>query len=346
MSPKNVAALRIFFVLIWSGFVVAAYYVVQKPLALQIIDQLSLTVWTLVVTSILLLNALALGTWTIRQVVGEGNRITTLLLAGGLGLGVLGLFGFILAALGVARFEILLGIQIFFLIWFVYQGMMADVLAGIGECMSQIRESASHVPGWMRWMCLLGLGFTFLLTLLPPVEAFDALLYHLTVPYLWLQDGGVRAYDMPPYWFPGIVEGAFVWGLGLGTDIVPQQLHFLWGVSIGLLLWHWSCNLWDDHTAWWVLMLLVSMPSLPLLASWAYTDLALSFFALSTLYTLWQGHHTGNTNWWRLAAIFAGLAMGVKYTSAIIPVTAVLLISVWMFREQRKWLIEVTWFCA
>lgn len=346
MSQKNVAALHILFVLIWSGFVVAAYYVVQKPLALQIIDHLSLTVWTLVVTSILLLNALALGTWTIRQFVGEGNQSTTLILAGGLGLGALGLFGFILAALGVARFGILLGIQILFLIWFMYKGMMADVLAGVGECMSQLRESASHVPGWMKWVVMLGLGLTFLLTLLPPVEAFDALLYHLTVPYLWLQDGGVRAYDMPPYWFPGIVEGAFVWGLGLGTDIVPQQLHFLWGVSIGLLLWKWSCSLWDDRTAWWALMLLVSMPSLPLLASWAYTDLALSFFALAMLYTLWQGHNTGNTNWWRLAAIFAGLAMGVKYTSAIVPVTAVLLISVWTFREQRKWLMEVIWFCA
>jgi hypothetical protein len=348
MSQKNIiAALRILFVLIWSGFVISAYYVVQKPLALQVIDHLLFTVWTLVVTSMLLVNALALGTFTIKLLVRDrADDVSMLLLAGGLGLGELGLLGFALAALGAATFEVLLGIQLLFLLWFIRLGIMADVFARIDELVIQLRTSASKVPGWMVVTVTVGMVLTFSLTLLPPVEAFDALLYHLTVPYLWLRDGGLRAYDMPPYWFPGIVEGAYVWGLGLGTDIVPQQLHFLWGVFTGLLLWNWSSTLWDDRTAWWVLLLLLSMPSLLLLASWAYTDLALSFFALAILFSLWQGRNIGHTSWWRLAAIFAGMAMGVKYTSAIIPVTAILLISIWTWKERKAWLTEIMWFSA
>jgi hypothetical protein len=346
MSQKNViTAISIVLILVWSGFVVSAYYVVQKPLALQVLNHLLMLAWTLVVISVLFLNALALGTMTIMCLVGDKNDDhSTLILAGGLGLGELGLLGFALAAFGVAKFAILLGIQILLLTWFIRRGAITEIFSRIGELITQIRTSGSRVPGWMRVAAAFTAISTFVMTFLPPVDAFDALLYHLTVPDLWLRDGGLRAYDLPPYWFPGIGEGAFVWGLGLGTDIVPQQLHFLWALFTALLLWNWSRNLWNDLTAWWVLLLLVSMPSLPLLASWAYTDLALTFFSAATLYTLWKGYTGSNVHWWRVAAVFTGMAMGIKYTSVILPLTGIILISIWKLREQRQWLTELIWF--
>src|SRR5215210_6440033 len=121
MGQKNIiAALGVILVIVWSGFAVAAYYVVQKPLALQVIDHFVSLAWTLVVTSMLLLNALALGMFTIMRCVRDGdNDVSMLVLAGGLGLGELGLLGFALAAVGAAKFLILLGIQILLLTWFV-----------------------------------------------------------------------------------------------------------------------------------------------------------------------------------------------------------------------------------
>jgi hypothetical protein len=348
MGQKNIiAALSVVFIIIWSGLVVSAYYVVQKPLALQVIDHLLILAWTLIVTSMLSLNALALGMITIRRFVPDvDNNTTLLILAGGLGLGELGLLGFVLAVIGAAQFLILLGIQIIFLVWFIQRRTIYEIFALLSELVAQIRISARRVPRWMKWASTLAITLTFLMTFLPPVEAYDALLYHLTVPHLWIRDAGLRAYNIPPYWFPGIGEGAFVWGLGLGSDIVPQQLHFLWALFTALLLWDWSRRLWNDITAWWVLMFLASMPSLPLLAAWAYTDLALTFFSVATLYTLWQGHRSSNLRWWRLAAIFTGMAMGIKYTSVIVPFTAVILISMWKIREPRKWLVEIIWFGA
>jgi hypothetical protein len=345
-QKKIIAAISIIFIVIWSGFVVSAYYVVQKPLALQVIDHLFSLAWTLLITSMLLLNALALGISTIRSFVANDNisHSSILLLAGGLGLGELGLLGFILAAMGAAQFLILLGVQIFFLVWFIRRGTMTEIFAWLGEFRTLMKTSGSRVPRWMTGAGIAAVILTFLMTFLPPVEAYDALLYHLTVPDLWIRDTGLRAYNIPPYWFPSLGEGAFVWGLGLGSDIVPQQLHFLWALFTALLLWDWSRNLWNDITAWWVLMFLVSMPSLPLLASWAYTDLALTFFVVATMYTLWQGHQSSNLRWWRLAAVFTGMAMGMKYTSVIIPLTAFILISIWKFREQKKWLPEILWF--
>jgi hypothetical protein len=114
------------------------------------------------------------------------------------------------------------------------------------------------------------------------------------------------------------VEGVFVWGLGLGSEIVPQQMHLVWAVLFALLLWLWTRSLWGDLTAWWGLMILISMPSVLLLASWAYTDLALTFYGLATLYCLWRGIESANARWWIISGVFAGFAMGIKYTSFVI----------------------------
>jgi 4-amino-4-deoxy-L-arabinose transferase-like glycosyltransferase len=179
------------------------------------------------------------------------------------------------------------------------------------------------------------------MALLPPADAFDALLYHLRVPELWLQDGGLRTYNIPHYWFPGLVEGIYFWGLGLGSEITSHQIHFTYGLCVILLLWDWTQRLWGDLTAGWAVMLLISMPSLLLLATWAYTDLALIFFGLAMLYTLAYGQEQNDRRWWTLSAISAGMAMGVKYTSFVMPLTAVLLIAIWSFQRKRDLFTEI-----
>src|SRR5215216_613394 len=106
-------------IIAWSGFVVAIYFVVQKPFALQVIDHLASLAWTLIVTSLLVCNALALGTFTIHRVIKEPTSSPSLLaLACGIGLGELGLLGFIFAAIGASSFFILLTAQILLLAWF------------------------------------------------------------------------------------------------------------------------------------------------------------------------------------------------------------------------------------
>jgi hypothetical protein len=341
------SAIGVGFIVAWSGFVVAAYFVVQKPLALQVINHLFSLAWTFAVTSILLLNALALGTFTLRRLIPDIFEDASFpFLACGIGLGELGLLGFGLAALGASNFPILLTIQIILLAWMIWQGLAREVILQIKHSTKRFKDSGLQIPVWMKAAGFIAFALTFLLTLLPPMEAFDALLYHLTVPDLWLRDAGLRPYNFPHYWFPGLVEGVYLWGLGLSSEIVPQQLHFLWAVSTALLLWNWTRHLWDDRTAWWTLMFMVSMPSLLLLASWAYTDLALSFFGVSMLYTLWRGRVSNDPRWWKISAIAAGMAMGVKYTSFVMPLTAVALIAIWKFRDKKAGLLELLRFSS
>jgi hypothetical protein len=327
--------------IMWSGFVVAAYFVVQKPLALQVIDHLMSLAWTLAVTILIVSNALALGTLTIKRFAVTAEDPALLALAGGIGLGELGLLGFVFAAVGASTPWILLTVQLLLFGWFTWKGTLQSVFYLLKGSIVQIKSAELLIPAWMKWAALLALILTFLMTLLPPADAFDALLYHLTIPERWLQDGGIRAYNVPHYWFPGLVEGIYFWGLGLGSEIVPQQLHFAWALFTAILIWSWTRRLWDDLSAWWALTFMVSMPSLLLLASWAYTDMALVFFGVAMLYTLSYGREQTDTRWWSLSAISAGMAMGVKYTSFVLPVTAVLLISAWTFHKKRELFAEV-----
>jgi 4-amino-4-deoxy-L-arabinose transferase-like glycosyltransferase len=75
------------------------------------------------------------------------------------------------------------------------------------------------------------------------------------------------------------------------------------------------------------------MPSLPLLASWAYTDLALAFYCAAVLYLLWLALDSTNGRPWILSGIFCGMAMGIKYTSFVLPLVALALL-VWTSRRH------------
>ena len=329
-------------ILAWSGFVVAAYFVVQKPLFLPFAVPLMNLAWTFLVTSMLLLNALVLGLLTIRRLIPDAPQDASLLaLACGVGLGELGLLGFILAAMGASEFFLLLAVQGLVLSWSIWSGRLRRVLSLVRNSITQIGSSASLLPRWMQWAVILTITLNFLMAMLPPVDAFDALLYHLTVPKLWLQDGGLRAYNIPHYWFPGLVEGIYFWGLGLGSEIVSHLIHFTCALCVILLVWDWTRRLWGDLTAGWAVMLLVSMPSLLLLATWPYTDLALIFFGLAMLYTLAYGQEQTDRRWWAISAICAGMAMGVKYTSFVMPLTAVILIVIWTFQRKLELFTEI-----
>ncbi|HXF86120.1 MAG TPA: glycosyltransferase family 39 protein [Anaerolineales bacterium] len=328
--------------LLWSGFVIATYFVAHKPFVIQVFGPITDSLWSLIITSVLFLNGIGIGELTIKRIMPTVKEDETfLLLAGGIGLGELGLIGFGLAVSGITNFFVLLGIQLALFAFFWQTGRVEEILQQCRRLTSQIKNSGGQIPPWMKWASALTVILIFLRTFLPPIDAFDALLYHLRIPELWLRDEGLQAYNIPHYWFPALVEGVYFLGLGLRSEIVSQQIHFLWGLLLALLLWSWTRRVWDNLTAWWTWMFLVSMPSLLLLASWAYTDLALSYFGIAMLFTLWLGNETQDTRWWLISGIAAGMAMGIKYTSFVMPLTAVIVITIWKFRAPREWWREL-----
>ncbi|HAV77030.1 MAG TPA: hypothetical protein DCX53_06725, partial [Anaerolineae bacterium] len=99
-----------------------------------------------------------------------------------------------------------------------------------------------------------------------------------------------------------------------------------WGAISALLLWHWAARTWNIEVGRKTILLLVSIPSLPLLASWAYADMALCFYAAASLFTLTQFKTSPADSWLRIMGVLCGFAMGVKYTSFVVPLACGLLL--------------------
>lgn len=333
-------------IIIWTGFSVGIYFVSHKPFLIQVADQIAYSAWTLIVTILLTINAFMLGNLTLRRLFPNILPNTpSLLLAGGIGLGWLGILGFGMALIGATHAAILLGTQVLILLFAYQRGKVVETLDQIRELSNEIKESKTKIPAWMVWFVCIAFVLTALRTYLPPADAFDALFYHLRIPELWLADGGLQAYNIPHYWFPGIVEGVYFWGLGMGSELVSQQIHFIWSLLLTLLIWCWVKQLWGDLTAAWSVVLITSIPSTLLLASWAYTDIALTFYGAAMLYCLWAGIEKDDKSWWAVSAIAVGMAMGVKYTSVVMPISAVIIITVWTYRSPREWIRRIAHFC-
>ena len=305
---------------IWVGFVFSAFYIVQKPLFLQVSAGLLSVVRTLAIVAGMILEAGALGGWALRKFIPDLDAGERILLGTGLGLGAFGLLGFGLAAAQAARLWVFLLLLLGLFLVIIVTGQMHfwwEDLKGLTRAM---REPVGPGLKWIAWAAAFGGFFSFLLAFAPPVEAFDALLYHLSIPAAWLKDGGLAFSPIiPHYWFPALVEGTFVWGLALGSETVAPLLHLTWGILTASLIWWWALKAYNAPLAWRSMAILISMPSLLLLAAWAYADLALVFYSLASLYACWTARRSGKSRGWVLAGVFSGLAMGVKYTSFILP---------------------------
>ena len=151
-------------------------------------------------------------------------------------------------------------------------------------------------------------------------------MYHLALPANILQNGGLQSVNNAPFWFPSLSENVYLWALGMRSERAAQIMHFAWMLFSALLLWHWASKTWSREIARKTLLLLAAIPSLPMLASWAYADMALIYYAIASIYALTQYGITKTSSWLGIAGLMAGFAMGIKYTSFVVPLACGLLL--------------------
>ena len=307
--------------LLWTSVLIITYYVVQKP-NLFFLTGLADTLWTLLVAALMLFNAYGIGRRVLALIKFDSpETIDRLLFSFGIGLGGLGLLGLGVSALQIAKAPVLGSIQIALGVIFILGRDVINIREGLKSLHAKLNLSFSQYGSITKIAVLSPFVFSFLLTLAPQFEAFDALSYHLTQPATILRDGGLRALDMFPFWYPNIGENVFLWALAMGSERAAQMMHYTWMTLTALTLWHWSTKTWDIEIGRKTLLLLAAIPSLPMLASWAYTDFALAYYAIAAIYALTSYCLSKSSSRLYVTAILAGLAMGVKYQSFVVPLT-------------------------
>lgn len=313
--------------LLWTGVLIAVYYVVQKPGLISTSTGLLDTLWTLLVAGILLFNAYGLGKRILSFIKFDTpDPVEHLLLGWGIGLGALGLLGLFFSVAQLAHEAFLAIVQWSLAVFFLLRNDVQQLRSDFRSLRAQLNISFNQYSYFTRVVIGTTLLFAFLLTLAPPFEAFDVLINHLAQPATVLQHGGLQAVNILPYWYPTLTESVYLWALAMDSERAAQMLHLAWGILAVLMLWHWSTRVWGTEIGRKTLLLVTAIPSLVMLASWAYVDMALCYYAVAALYTL-----TLNREWksgfpLTITAILSGMAMGVKYQSFTIPLTCGLIL--------------------
>jgi hypothetical protein len=313
--------------LLWTGVLIVAYFIVQRPGLFNAFAGLLDTLWTPLAAALLLFNAYGLGGKVFHLLKFEIQHPTDrLFLRLGIGLGALGLLGLFFSITQLATEWILTLVQFGLGLFFLVQRDLGSLRRDLASLLTDLHLSFSRSSRFTKFILITIPVLAFLLTLVPPFEAFDALFYHLTQPARVLQDGGLRVVDIPHFWFPNLTENVYLWALGLGSERAAQILHFAWALLSVLFLWRWASSVWNAEIARKTLLLLAAMPALPLLASWAYADMALAYYSVAALFAYVRYRTTRVNHWLAIMAIMSGFAISVKYTAFVVPLTCGLLL--------------------
>jgi hypothetical protein len=312
---------------VWVFAIYATYYWAHKPFSgANLVIMLDIVVWLG-----LLLVATALGRLS-RRWFDYSAHLEEIVFSAALGLGALSLLTFGLGLVGLFHR---------WLFWLLLLVLAVILYPQIRAIANRLREGPI-LPTGTRLNRTLAIYLGFILTLsllqcLTPPIAWDSQVYHLMGSKLYLQAHRLPVdIDLPYLGFPLLLEMLFTAGLFLKGDIVARLIHYAYGFLTLLALFAFARRYFNRKVAWLSMAIFYSVPSLVLISTWAYVDLGLIFYEFTAFYALMRWLEARDKRWLILTAILCGLAMGVKYTSIILPITLALIIALKVRQEGLK----------
>ena len=332
--------------LVWLFYALSAYYVVQKPFTVVQLFSLADAVatwwrfpfsWTAVFRSFL---DIVFAMWIAWVTLGVGlvglrwlklsldSALATLLYGLGLGFGFLGLLVLFLGLTGLVSTAVFYTLMIL---------LTTLTLLPVLRFLPQIRPSRPTKLTTF-YLCLT-VGMALFIALLPPTS-WDGLFYHLKGPKLYLEAGRIiGGIDIPHLNFPSLFEMLFMLAMGLRGDVTAKLLHFAFHGLLAGLTYLVARDMLRVPKPGTAVLILYSIPMLLNLGAYAYNDLALAFYQVAALAALHQWQKSNHKQWLILCGLWCGLAMGLKYTSFVAPLTIAILVA-WHFRQQWQAMIR------
>lgn len=333
-----------FAAILWLAAVTGSYYLTHKPFNLELAKNLALAGWRITIAGAILSVAGGLGGRILPRpgvpsTNSEGGTLFWRVVQTALGLGVLGIV------------ILLVGLTVGFNRWFF--GML---LLGLGVLLR--RDVAEWWGSWrglsLLWQsggrlekiiglgCALLLSFTLFTALAPPLK-FDALVYHLTLPQIYLAAGRIE-YQSSIFWgMPQTMEMLFTWAISLGGMETGAVLA--WGIGFLTLIGvvDFGCNM-SPRVGWVAGAALLGGFTLAISLSWGYVDWLVMLFGLSTLILLDAWRTTDERQLLVLAGLCAGFATGTKYTAGVLALGGLFVVWAHSPRTAKIWLVNSLWF--
>jgi hypothetical protein len=335
----------------WLFVVTFNYYIVHKPFSVENALALLGVAADVLTLALLLLLATSLG-HRFTSAFQFDSPLEGVILCAGLGWGLL---SFSILAVGlVGALQPLVfwgGLALGLLL------LRRDVRSVITDVRALRLPITSRFEGGLAIFVSVTLALALIRAFTPPL-AWDAQVYHLTFGKYWIAQGRITAPpDIPYFSFPALVENLYLGALLLRGDSLAQAIHWSFLLLTPGLVFLLAQRSFSTRTAWLATALLVAVPSFVLIASWAYVDAALAFYATAAFYSVTRAiagataitgatrvAPTNGTRWFILAGAFTGLALGVKYTAIIVP--AALLVVVFVHGLRRELIRQIAVFAG
>jgi len=164
-----------------------------------------------------------------------------------------------------------------------------------------------------------GLGLVMLSTLFmalaPPIK-FDALVYHLALPRAYLDAGRITYIPWLMYWgMPQISEMLYTWGMALAGVKAAVVMGWMIGLVAIVGIFRFISQRLNQHSAWIAIAALMAGFTTTSSLAWGYVGWVTILYGWAFLVVMDRWAKNPNHKELILAGVFAGLALGTKYTA-------------------------------
>jgi len=169
---------------------------------------------------------------------------------------------------------------------------------------------------------------------LAPPHFYDALVYHLGLPWSWLLNGSFAPVEHNLFsHFPLAASTVFLLPVAAGVPEAAAGLHWLTFAAVLTTVVRLSKNLGAGRWSWMAAVLLGGTWHGPWMASLAGAD-HLVLLGVVVAAELWTSPDDNGRRPWAAAGVALGLALSSKYTAAV-PVAALLV--AWFASCRPRW---------
>ena len=302
--------------ILWLLAVMLAYAYTHKPFSPEQVFLLLKASWQLVLPAMIISLSGGIGTKIFPKREGI-SALALLAIQSALGLGVLGLIILLMGAtIGFS--------SLYFAILLLASGIIfrTDIKHWwhLWGALSKIWKDSKKFDKVLA----VGIGFilaTTLATALAPPIKFDALVYHLTLPKVYLLEGRINYVPELIFWgMPQQVEMLYTFAMALAGAEAAAVLGWAFGVLTLTGLLGYLADRFSPRAAWVALASLLAGGTLSASLSWAYLEWSLMLYGLSIFILLEYWLADRERSILRVAALLAGFMVGIKYTAGVFPV--------------------------
>ncbi len=225
--------------------------------------------------------------------------------------------------------------------------MLIPLYLAVRELVNRLPEiipGTHHLMENLRGFTLI-LFITLLVLLLYPLYcaltppfSWDALVYHLLIPKIYLQHHGFTHIALNVYSnMPLNIDIMFLEAMFVGDDVTAKLLHYALGCLLCLSLYAFGRRYFSVRAGIIAPLLFICNPIVYYEFGVAFVDVGLALFCFWTVASLIEYVKTGRTGYALLMGLFAGMGMGAKYTMVFgaIAVFLLFLFSPRIFQRRK-----------